>query len=118
MEGRAERFVDAGILSSYDAEDVAGDFVVVSVVVRDVSDELFDDVEEETVVVGFEGCVVPSCHGPGFKLLEDVGGSLENWHFLDEPLAGKQAFINLVHDWKKNCFESVTRTLNGPGVFC
>lgn len=81
-------------------------------------DEFFDDGEEESVVVGFEGRVVPSCHGAGLKMVEDVLGALQDWDLLDEPSAGKKTFINLMDNWQQNCFKSVIRALNGTGVLC
>lgn len=85
FESRFERLVAAAILSACDAHNESLDCICVAVVGGDVTDEFGDDVDESSLMVGFERSVITCCHGPGFEVAKDVGGAFDDGNSLDEP---------------------------------
>lgn len=61
-----------------------------------VSDEVFDDVEEESVVGGFEGSVIASCNGARAQAVEYVLSAIIDCNPLNEVRVAEEICVHCV----------------------
>lgn len=117
MERAIEVLRFARILAAERCEEEVENPTVVTEVLEHVAEEEFDDVVEPSLVGCFEGSVISGRDGPEPKFVGNIGGAVSDGDFLDEPLAGKQLFVNCMNNWEKQELELFGGSLNGAGVF-